>query len=45
MIVDRFASAGVAHITAGEASAKAILKNADTALYAAKTAGKGRVAS
>jgi diguanylate cyclase (GGDEF)-like protein len=38
------ASAGIAHITAGEASAEAILKNADTALYAAKTAGKGRVA-
>ncbi|MCF8209226.1 MAG: diguanylate cyclase [Rhodoferax sp.] len=37
------ASAGVAHVTEGPALAEAILKNADTALYAAKAGGKNRV--
>lgn len=37
------ASAGVAHVSAGEASAETLLKNADSALYAAKASGKNRV--
>lgn len=38
------ASAGVAHVGEGPATAEAILKRADEALYSAKHAGKNRVA-
>ncbi|WP_371324539.1 GGDEF domain-containing protein [Dechloromonas sp. ZY10] len=38
------ASAGVAHVSAGEADPEVLLKNADCALYAAKAGGKNRVA-
>jgi diguanylate cyclase (GGDEF)-like protein len=38
------ASAGVAHAGDGAATAEAILKRADEALYSAKRAGKNRVA-
>lgn len=38
------ASAGVAHVSEGVASAEGLLKRADNALYDAKTAGKQRVA-
>jgi diguanylate cyclase (GGDEF)-like protein len=37
------ASAGVAHVSDGAPDAEAVLKNADTALYAAKVGGKNRV--
>jgi GGDEF domain-containing protein len=37
------ASAGVAHVSDGVPEAAAFLKNADTALYAAKTGGGNRV--
>lgn len=37
------ASAGVAHIGSGDANPEAIMKNADSALYQAKSAGKNRV--
>jgi len=43
-IVSVGASAGVAHIGDGEATAEAILKRADDALYSAKRAGKNRIA-
>lgn len=42
-IVTVGASAGVAHVGDGEASAEALLKRADQALYSAKGAGKNQV--
>jgi diguanylate cyclase (GGDEF)-like protein/PAS domain S-box-containing protein len=44
VVVNVGASAGVAHISAGADSIEAAMKNADTALYEAKTTGKNRVA-
>jgi len=41
-VVNVGASAGVAHINSGAESIEAIMKQADTALYEAKTAGKNR---
>lgn len=43
-IVSVGASAGVAHVGDGEATAEAILKRADSALYSAKHAGKNQIA-
>jgi diguanylate cyclase (GGDEF)-like protein/PAS domain S-box-containing protein len=44
VVINVGASAGVDHISSGADSIEAIVKNADTALYEAKTTGKNRVA-